>query len=216
MKIFSINSFVEFAFATETKKRRIIKDQKSPNTIKIARYRTPRAAFTNYFIKGFDVSVILKAIQMLQNREDTSKWSKNDKVNSLKALHLFLEIAFPFQNLKCTFGRDKFKHVKIGDILLNVAPDLILTWEENGEKYIGAIKFQIKKKSLTLQEGQLSSSLIYHFLINNYPNYKVAEKYCLSIDVMNKRKFIPNSYEYNITIAEQTCRDISNMWMNVA
>lgn len=212
----SINPLVEYIFAFDRRKQSIVRDQKKPITTIVARYRTSRSAFSKYIINGFDKDILAKAIVRLQEREAITDWQISDKQNSITALHKFLEIEFPFEKLKCTFARTKIKHHILEGVTVIISPDLILTWEGDGKQYIGAVKFQIKKKRMTLQEGCLSASLITNYLETNYPDHIVSHNYCMCVDAMQARIFYPLNYEENISKAEKACMEIADKWTRVA
>lgn len=209
----SISPLVEFVFASERKKASIIRDQKNPSDFIVARYRTARSAFSKYFINDFDKDTLINVIERLQNNATGTEWAKNDRQNSVVALRHFLQFEFPFKNLKCTFVRPEHKSYAIEGVDVIVSPDLILQWEDNGKTQVGAIKFNIKKQSLTLQKGGLTATVIYDYLKQiSSSNVIVNKDYCFCIDVMSERIFSPNRIEDNIIVAKEACLEIKRLW----
>ena len=195
----SINPLVEYIGASERRKHSIIKQQKNPSDFIIARYRTARFAFAKYFKNGYDATVIINAIDRLQHKENKSTWTRNDTKNSIEALRNFLQLNFPFKDLKCRF----------------VTPDLLLEWEKDGKKFVGAIKFYIKKKPLSHHEGFINASLIADFLKSTVSEeVEISKMHCICIDIMNPRIFTApkNSDEY-MDLVTNACEQIRSNWL---
>jgi hypothetical protein len=211
----SINPLAEYVGASERRKRAILRQQKYPSDFIVARYRTARAAFSNYFKDGYDQNVLIRAIERLQGKKPTSDWSRNDTVNSIEALRRFLSIEIPFKSLKCRFSKPDIKAYNINGVSVIVSPDLMLEWEVEGQKYVGAIKFYIKKKDLTLQQGRLSASLIADFMRRtNSEETTVSKRHCVCVDVMNQRIFAaPGNIIEDMNSISDACYEINTLWL---
>lgn len=212
----SINPLVEYIGASERRRRSIIKQQKYPSDFITARYRTARAAFAKYFQNGFDTQVLISAIERLQSKTQTSDWTRNDTRNSIRALRNFLELQFPFKNLKCRFGKPATKAYLINGVAVKVAPDLLLEWELNGQRFMGAIKFYIKQKALTYEQGHINTSLLADFLRNTVTTKGVliSKQHCLCIDVMGQRIFsAPANIKDDMSLISDACDEIRRAWL---
>ncbi len=207
----SINPLADYIYATDNRKKRIIKQQKNPPSIIVARYTTARAAIKECVKNEYNKSFIYDAVQKLQTRDVKTKWAMDDKRNSILALKEFLKIKFPFESLKCTFTKPTIKSYMLNDVEIHVAPDLILKWEENGHKYIGAVKFCIRKEVLDLQRGQIVSSILADYLSFVYPDYEVFNKYCLCVDIMQIRYYYASDSN-NLGLIKEACTEIKNNW----
>ncbi len=210
----SVNPLAEYTEASEARRRLIVKDQKYPSKLKIARYRSARDAFTTYFQQGFDKQVLIAAIQRLQSKEPISDWVRDDTKNSIRALRNFLRLEFPFKNLKCRFIKPVITAYPINGVVVTVAPDLLLEWENDGQKYAGAIKFYIKQKALTYQQGHVCASLLADFLGNILSNdVLISKPHCICVDIMNRRIFpASGNTETAMRLASNACGDIRNRW----
>lgn len=122
----SINPLVEYIEASDRSRKSIIRQQKNPSDFIISRYRTARSAFAKFFKEGFDEQVLRRAIERLQTKEQKSDWTRNDTLNSIEALRSFLEMEFPFKNLRCKFVKPDTKVYNINGVAITVAPDLLL------------------------------------------------------------------------------------------
>lgn len=184
----SINPLITFVEATERKKRSIVKGQKTPSKFKIAPYATARAAMKKYVKGGFEEIFIFDAIRTLQSRNAESKWARNDVKNSILALRHFIEFNFPDKvgKIHCSFTKATNPKCTIAGVQITVAPDLIMRWEDNGKKYIGAVKFRIVKSKLSFSAGRNAASLISFYLQKSIAEHDeiVDNAHCLFVDVM--------------------------------
>lgn len=212
----SISPLVEYINASDKRKRTIIKQQQNPPSIIVARYRSVRSTFAIFLKNNYDKKFILEAIKKFQNKETITKWQQSDKENSIKALRQFINLEFPFQSLKCHFAKPSCKQYIVNGVNLIVSPDLVLSWEIDGVKYAGAIKFYIKQKALSLQDGQLATSILVDFMKNSSGNEVVIdEKYCLYVDVMNERVFSAlNTTKDHLNKVSDACDEIRSLWLN--
>ena len=215
----SINPLSEYVTASERRRRTIIRQQRNPSGFIVPRYRTARTAFSKYFIAGYDKSILLEAIVRLQTREQKSDWTKNDTANSILALKHFLAIKFPFKGLKCRFSKPTSKSYAINGVEVIVSPDLILEWEEEDHKYIGAIKFIVKKSGrktdLAYQQGRIAASLLADFVSRvTSDDVVVSKPHCMCIDVMNERLFpAPETSKDDMVLVSDACDEIRVHWL---
>jgi len=214
----SLNPLAEFVFASDRKRDSIIRRQKKPLKIMVARYTTARARMKKFFKEGFSKEVIAKGIDVLQGRLPVTDFQKSDRKNSIEALRKFLKLQFPndFQNLKCSFSTKRNKHMLVNGVRVRVAPDLILRGVKNGRPFIGGIKFHISKgQQFTREEALFAATALKLFLINQIATEEeiVNPKYCLSVDVFGER--ITPAIENHIKIKKQielACEDIITRW----
>lgn len=213
----SMNSLLMFMEASQRRRISIVKGQKQPATIRVAPYATARAAMRNYLKEGYNGTSITKAIQKLQLREPTSVWAKNDVTNSILALRHFVQINFPQHvgKIYCRFSKPSHTQCVIEGVHVTVSPDLILRWEENGTKYIGAIKFRIGKSKLTRTIGNKAASLLAHYLHEEVAQTDevVDHAHCFFVDIMDDRLYTaqPDITPYMESIRE-ACVEYGILW----
>lgn len=211
----SINPLVEYIEASDRRRKSIIRQQKNPSDFIISRYRTARSAFAKFFKEGFDEQVLRRAIERLQTKEQKSDWTRNDTLNSIEALRSFLEMEFPFNNLRCKFVKPDTKVYNINGVAITVAPDLLLEWEDGNRRFSGAIKFYIKKKPLSIRQGRLASALLADFIgRTSCEGTIVSNSHCMCIDVRNKRIFnASDDVEEDMSVVFEICNEIRNNWL---
>lgn len=65
----SVNQLADFTKGTEAKKKSIIKQQKNPNPIIVARYATAKAGIRKTIAVRGDINPILQGIEKLKNKK---------------------------------------------------------------------------------------------------------------------------------------------------
>jgi hypothetical protein len=212
----------DFVGATDAKKRRIIKDQLKVDPFKIIWYKKVKSVLPKFFLEGLNKAVIIQAINDLQKSQPTSDQKQNDRLNSIIALRQFLELQFPskFSNIKCSFFRKNYPvEYIINNVIVRVSPDVIVRWTENGQKYIGGIKFHITKgQELLESQGNLKASLLCDFIEKQVATDDeiVNHEYCLCADVIHGRIFsAPLNTEGDMQKLREACLEITKLW-NIA
>ena len=213
----SITPLITFVESTERRKLSIVKEQKRPSLIKVAPYATARAAMKNFIKDGFDEECIYKAINKLHIKQKNTQWSKNNAVNSIEALRHFIGMNFPHRvgKILCSFSKAIIKDCQIGDVNVTVAPDLILRWEDNGKRYVGAIKFRITKNKLSFSAGRNAASLISYYLRQSVAESDeiVDNSHCLFVDVMNDVIYpAPTDISHSLDVINNACYEYSTIW----
>lgn len=162
----SINPLIEFMSASDRRKLSIVKNQKTPSTIRVAPYSIARAAIRNFVKEDFDYHRLIAAIEKLQKRDQSTQWRRQDTSNSIIALRHFMDMNFPTQlsRIKCTFAKSVIKDCYMNDVLITISPDLIMKWEIDGIKYVGAVKFRLSQKPIDYSSGRNAAALLAHYL----------------------------------------------------
>ena len=221
----SINSLVEFSGSTDCRKRTIVKNQKNPPTFMVAYYRTARAAITKYVKEGFDYEHIVNAIQKLQARKVnplSSDWSKADAENSIIALRRFVNLNFPktVGKIHCSFSKETGGDCLFEGVVIRIAPDLIMHWEVNGVKYVGAVKFRISQTRWDhLSAGANAASLIAYYLKKYIATEDevVDPAHCLFVDVMEDQIFqAPKDGTLVLSKLSDVCAEYVELWNKTA
>ena len=217
----SINQLVEFTVATEYGKKSIIKNQKHPSAFRVAYYRSARAAMKRFAMNGFDYHQLFGAIQQLQGKQATSDWSRRDTQHSIIALRKFINMNFPqqFGKVHCSFSKTTIKECVFAGVNIIVAPDLILRWEEDGKRFVGAVKFKIGKKKWEHAVAHRAASLLAYFLRKHIANDDeiVDHSRCFLVDVMEQNSIpAPVNYDEVIGDMKNSCMEYVKLWDQVA
>ncbi len=215
----SINQLADFSKGTEAKKKGIIKQQKSPNKLKVAWYQLAKARIKKSIAEKGDIQPILDGIEELKSRNLTKKRQINDRIVSLEAMERFIQMKLPtlFVNNEVTIlKKPKIKSVIINGVEIIVSPDLIFKVNIDGTDYLGGVKIHISKHNLFDSRQQLYvSSAIHKYLdsVINDGNQVVLPELCLSIDVFRENiTSAPQNVDLKIKDIEVICDEVKQLW----
>ena len=213
----SIIPLVAFVEATEARKKSIVKDQKKPHTFKVAPYATARAVIKKYVQNEFDMECIISGIDRLHHRRTDSVWARRDAHNSILALHRFIDSNFPVHlgKVRCSFSKANIKDFYFYGVSITVAPDLVMRWEENGKRYVGAVKFRISKEPYSNYSGTLAASSLAYYVRHSVaePGEIVDNAHCLFCDVMASTIFSsPENIEPYMQAVKTACLEYVKLW----
>jgi hypothetical protein len=218
----SINQLADFAFATEARKKSIIKQQKKPNPFLIPWYQLAKSKIKQSIISNGDFNPIDKGIKELKSRNPEKKRQIIDKQVSMEALRIFKEIKLPELLKDIPFEIIKTKKIKsiyINGVKIIISPDVIYKINIGGQKYIGGVKLHVAKGNI-FETKQLKyiSSLIYEYLDEIVANEDeiVMKELCLYLDIFGKRVIsAPKNNIKSIKTVHRLCGEIKMLW-NIA
>ncbi len=216
----SINPLTDYISATESVKRRIIRDQKNANPLKVFWYTIPKNAIPKCVKKGFDYEILTKAIDRIRNSvQDTKNKKCNAKV-SIEIIEKFLQLNFTSKlpDVKHLFFTkiDK-KHYLLNGLQVTVTPDVVFEWfDEKGDNNLGAIKFHYgKSKQLSPITGRLRASLLYDFVKRAIAKDEdiVNSSFCICVDIYNGCIYkASKNTENDMEVIKTTCAEILENW----
>ncbi len=215
----SINQLADFSKSSDAKKRNIVKQQKNPNTFKIAYYQLAKARIKKSMSNKGDIEPILNGIEELKNRTLTKKRQINDRVVSLDAMQRFISLKIPdlLKNLEYKVIKNiSSKSIVINGVEVIVSPDIIIQAEIDGKQYLGGIKIHIAKENKFDREQQSYVAIT----ILRYLEKVVAKndevimpELCLSIDIFGEGIIsAPKNIDSKIKDLEIICDEIKKMW----
>jgi hypothetical protein len=165
--LISLNQFADFTKATEKGKLRILKQQLNPNPFKIPWYQTPRAGIRKSLQNNGDLTPILEALKKLNRREPKNRRGLTDKNASIEALQRYIELKLPviFKNYEYEIIKPELKSNFIAGVEVRVAPDVVVRFNINGKKYIGAVKIHISKSApFNYKQSLKVATILYKYL----------------------------------------------------
>jgi hypothetical protein len=214
----SVNQLAEFSGASETSKKRIIKQQLNPDTFRVPRYQLTKARIKKSIELKGDLSPIHEAIKILESKQATTDWQINDKKVSLEALTRFIKIKLPslLRNLNFQVIKPQNKSVELREVDVIVAPEIVIKGKMNGQTVIGGIKLHISKtKPFDLTKSQYVASIIYKYLQDRVATKEevVVPQLCICLDVFNERLVsAPDDVEEVIKQVRFFCDEIKSIW----
>lgn len=218
-KLISLHPLTEFVYATSSKKKRIIREQKKANLFTAPLYRTVKSVLPKFFIKNFDKEILIDAIERLQRGDQSTTWKRNNVENSILALRHFIAMNFPkeFEKIRCQFfTKLACKECFLNGVVVRVAPDVVFRWGTNGQKFIGGIRFHIgKTKPLANNVARLRASMLSYYLreIIAEDDEIVNNEFCFCVDIIHENIVIaPKDISLDITLLNRACREIIDLW----
>ena len=215
----SINQFADFSKGTDAKKRRIIKQQKTPSKFLVSWYQLSKARIKKSIIDNCDLEPVFQGIVELKNRKPEKQRQILDREVSIEALKRFVNIKLP--TLLKDVPHDIIKVVPSKSLVINgveiiISPDVIYKLNIDGKKYIGAVKIHISKNNIfDNKQSRYISSLIYKYLkeVVAKEGEEVLRDLCLAIDVFGEQVItVPRNLPKAITDIEVICEEVKSLW----
>lgn len=218
----SINPLIIFFKGTESKKRRIIKDSKTPPILKVGWYQTPRACIKKSLSKNGDYEPIILGLEKLKNKVVEKPQQISNKFVSLEAMKRFLNMEIPeiLKNHNIDILKKRtIKSTFINGVEVLVSPDIVFTMDYNGEKYIGGVKIHLSKGNIfDLQESKMVATVLHKHISEIAPKYNAIPltDICFSLDVFGERIVSASKKPDKILLQiGEICNEVKQFW-NVA
>lgn len=217
----SVNKLGEYVVANAIRRRAIIKDQKKPKTIYIARYAKAESEIQDYIVAETPKPEALAIVaRELLTSEHLTTWQRETAELCAKALHSFIKIAdtIPTNGLLRKKVGDNAPKMNISNVAISVRPEIYLARPSAPEEVIGAIKLYFSK-STPLQKGpaEFIASVVYRYIADCISSESIADhKSCFVLDVFSGNIFIaPKSYKNHMKLAHTNCMEIAAIWPTI-
>jgi hypothetical protein len=217
--IISINQLADFSNATDAKKRRIIKQQKTPNKFLVSWYQLAKSRIRKTIANNGDLKPILDGIEELKAKKPEKPRQIIDRMVSLDALKRFIKIKLPVLLKEVpheVIKKPKLKSIIVNGVEVLISPDVIFRLKIDGKNYIGAVKVHISKNNVfDNQQSKYISSLIYKYVndVVAKEDEEVMKELCLSIDVFGEKVIaVPKDFSKAITDIEVICEEVKTFW----
>lgn len=215
----SINQFVDFSKGTDSKKKRIIKQQKEPNKFMISLYQTPRASIKKSLSNNGDRKPIIEGLQRLKDKVPVKPRQVLNKTISIEAIQRYMKIKIPIilkSHKLDIIKKPEIRSIFVEGVEILISPDVIFTLVYNNEKYIGGIKIHISKRNIfELEDSKKVSFLIEKYLkvIEDKYQAKVLPELCFSLDVFDGRMIdAPKNKLFYTEKIRETAMEIKSLW----
>jgi hypothetical protein len=215
----SVNQLASYRFSSDAKKKSIIKQQKNPPEILVARYALAKSRMKRAFSKQGNIQPILDGISELKSRIPTTDWQKNDREVSIQALERFVKMKLPDLLANHPYevlDKPKEKSIYVQGIEIIISPDLVIKMNIAGEEYFGAVKFHVSKSdAFDREKSRYVTTCLYKYLEKTYGKSEVIihPGLCLSVDVFaDATRNAPSNINEIFQDVESTCVEIKDMW----
>lgn len=143
----SVNQLVQFPTKSVAGKQRIIRQQLNPDPFKVQWYQLAKACIRASIRQNCDRQPVYDGLKTLAARKAVTKHQQSDKATSIEALERFLNLQLPsiLHSMHYTTIKPLDKTVKISDVEITVAPEIVIRGTFEGKKVVGGVKIHICK-----------------------------------------------------------------------
>ncbi|MFL5245728.1 MAG: hypothetical protein ACJ8FY_26835 [Gemmataceae bacterium] len=218
----SVNKLGEYMAASAMRRRRIVREQKTPPQFMVARYTEANEAITSFLASGArDDGILLKTIERLNDAEPKSEWDAQRLELCIEALENMLEIEdYSFLEGACGEpARSDAPKLDIAGVAISVRPEVILNVPDGAtNRTVGAVKLYLGKTiPLTEEAGAYVGTLVQLYVVEALHAGEAADfKKCGVLDVFAQRfHAAPRAYITRRREIEAACQEISRAWAAV-
>lgn len=217
----SVTKLGEYMTAGAVRRRSIVRDQKRPRAVIVARYSRARRAIVEHLAAGGqDNNALIDTIEDLEARteETQSKWHAQDQLLSVEALDAFLEVNLPLDTWEVRRCPGNPPKLQVGGVQISVRPDLLVRGHDrHGEPWFGAVKVHISK-GFPLNElaAQYSATLLHQWVEQHLSteHEPANHKACLVLDVFAQTVWTaPRSHRRRRADIAVACEEIALRWI---
>ena len=214
----SINQLADFALGTEAKKKRLIKQQKTPNKFLIPWYQLAKARIRKSIQENGELSHLLDGIENLKKREKGNKRQETDKQVSIEAMTRFINLKLPKILEKLDYEilkPPKQKSLKINGVRVIISPDVIFKAKLEGQTVIGAVKIRIAKSTFESKQQRIIAVTLMKYLEKEVATNGeiVIPELCLSLDLFGNGFVSAASSQYStLNDLKLICNEVRDLW----
>lgn len=218
----SLNQMVEFTGASAAKKVAITKQQIKVNPFLLPWYQLAKQRIRKFFHDTSEPAPIMEAIEILKGRKPASVRGETDRKVSLEALTRMIQLRIPhyLKGLDYEVIKSPEKSVKVGEVTVNVNPDVIIRAVINGKTVYGGMKIHLSKhKPFELNQCYFSASLIHKFLAEKVAGTDgiVSPELCFCLDVFGGRLVSsPLDYSTHFEELKTHCARFCEIWDEIS
>lgn len=215
----SVNKFAEYLVSSAGRRRRILIEQKTPNTFQVNYYQYSEGIIKDFILSQcIDISILDDGLKKLLKKKPTNEFEFhriNANIDAIESMYAF-ENDKNFRANKLTKGITNPPKLKFKGVDISVRPEIILfNTSSTKEKSVGAVKLYFSKQTeLDKNFGEYISGLVFEFVKTNLSKQgKPSKNISFVIDVFSKKIIkAPNVYKRLINDVEAACEEISIRW----
>lgn len=213
----SLNQLVEASNGTPRAKQRIVQQQINVSKILILWYQKAKNRIRKHLADVQDQSILPLAIDEIARSPEKNERAKNDKRVSIQAIRKVMDMRF---DQVLVHGYEVLKpddrSIEFEDIQVNITPDLVFRYHEDGLVKVGAVKFHVSKtKPFSFQQSKLIANLLKQYLSQKVvqKGEVVDDRLCWAYDVFGERLVHADELE-DITRGEvqRLCRELKDIY----
>lgn len=221
----SVCKLGEYMVATPPRRRQILRDQKRPPDVKVARYSDAYRAIVDYFVNGHsDPDVLARHQSRLVNWSPgpgDSAYGVQKNQCCRDAIESFSKSVaqLGLTNLSMSpGGPDGTKMSRMG-VTVSVRPEIMIRGaDRKGVRFVGALKLYISKGSaLDSKAGDYVAALVHEFVETRLAGHVASPpQHCFALDVFAGRLFVsPKNFMRRRSDIAAACQEIAAVWNSV-
>lgn len=216
----SLTKLGEYMTAGAARRRSIVRDQKRPRAVIVARYNTARRAIVDHLAAGgVDNNALIDTIEDLEARSgaNPSKWHAQDQLLSVEALDAFLEVNLPLDRWAVRRCPGDPPKLQIGGVQISVRPDLLIRGHDrDGAPWFGAVKVHISKGFPLCEAAAQYTATMLHLWVEQHlatADEPANHAACLVLDVFAQAVWTaPRSNQRRRADVAVACEEIALRW----
>lgn len=203
--------------ATPARRRGIIRDQKQPRDVIVARYGDVYAAVAECLARNGDVSAVHDRLEQLYKAVPKTTWEAQDKQLSAEALEAFLTFVdeIDLSGFEVTRPGDT-PLMQVAGVGVSVRPELLLRASGDTQP-TGAVKLYVSKLfAFDDKSGAYATTILHQFMDDVVSSHRAQPNGCLVVDIFERRVHVtPRAYKKRRKDIEAACEEIAQRWAAV-
>lgn len=213
----SVTKLGEYMTAGVVRRRAIVRDQKRPRAVIVARYSRARRVIVDHLTTGRDKHQLIDTIEDIEGQPTRSKWHAQDQLLSVQALDHFLDVELPFDTWQVRRCPGNPPKLDVGGVQVSVRPDLLVRGSTaHGSPWFGAVKVHLSKGFALNDVSAQYSATALHQWVDQYlatPDSPANPRACLVIDVFAQSVWrAPHAHRRRRAHLEAACEEIASRW----
>jgi len=212
----SVSKLAEYVAASPSRRRTIVREQKRPRDVIVARYREVYPAIVRFLAgaaSADDLSALADELEALQAGTD---WQAQDNSLSAEALDAFVGIqsTLILDDYRVSAGDFDQTVISLQSVNISVRPEVRLTTTSGRT---GAMKLYVSKTHpLSLDAGLSAATLVHSLLRDGLKLADTRHSDCILLDVFAGKVYkAPANFKVRMRDIDAACEEIARAWVAV-
>jgi len=205
----------EYVVASPSRRRAIVREQKRPRDVIVARYREVYPAAVRHLAGEANADDLAALADELEAMQAGSDWQAQDNALSAEALDAFVAIKSNLNLIRYTVSAGDFdpNSIQLQGVSISVRPEVHVTTVSGRT---GAIKLYLSKTHpLPAEAGLAAATLVHALLRDGLGLSDTRHSDCMLVDVFAGRIYIaPANFKVRMRDVDAACEEISRAWVS--
>lgn len=217
----SLNQLAMYLTSDAKKRRRIIEEQKDPQTFRVNWYEYAQDKIVRFVAGGCeDEEILVAEIDRLYAARRNSDYEDTRYNTNAEALESFRGVYEDLNTdgLLASRGANDARKTSIRGVAIAVRPEILLQGKYRGSDVAGAIKLYFSKDTqLTDDSAAYITALLYQYMADRGDNEcGIRRRHCQVIDVFGQAIYdAPAATKRRVGVIEEACEEIKMWWERV-